>query len=104
MYMSPLGNLIREKGCLYSCYADDTQLYITVNKNSQDRVAMLEECLDSIRGWMASNKLILNESKTELLYISSRFKKISDRPTSLTFGENTVTFSKSARNLGFVFD
>ena len=65
---------------------------------------MLEECLDSIRGWMASNKLKLNESKTELLYISSRFKKSSDRPTSLTFGENTVTFSKSARNLGFVFD
>ena len=104
MYMSPLGDLIREEGCLYSCYADDTQLYITINNNDSDRVAKLEKCLNSIRGWMATNKLKLNESKTELLFIHSRFKKSTVKPASIKIGDNNVSFSKSARNLGFTFD
>ena len=53
---------------------------------------------------MASNRLKLNEKKTELLYLQSRFKKTSDQPTAMTIGNDTVTFSKSVRNLGFMFD
>ena len=100
--MSPLGNLIHEKGCLYTCYADDTQLYINISKQNSDAITKLEDCIDSIRIWMASNLLKLNDKKTELLYLQSRFKKTLDQPTSMTIGNDTVTFSRSVRNLGLI--
>ena len=104
LYMSPLGDLIREKGCLYTCYADDTQLYINVKKGNGDARTRLEDCIDSIRTWMASNRLKLNEKKTELLHLQSRFKKTDNQQTAMTIGNDTVTFSKSVKNLGFMFD
>ena len=104
LYMSPLGDLIREKGCHYSCYADDTQLYINIRRGNTNAINQLTECLTSIRSWMATNMLKLNENKTELLYVRSRFKESTDQPTSMEIGDNTVYFSKSVRNLGIMFD
>ena len=104
LYMSPLGDLIREKGCLYTCYADDTQLYVNVKMGSSDARTKLENCIDSIRIWMASNRLKLNEKKTELLHLQSRFKKTGNQQTAMTIGNDTVSFSKSVKNLGFMFD
>ena len=53
---------------------------------------------------MASNLLKLNDKKTELLYLQSRFKKTLEQPTPMTIGNDTVPFSRSVRNLGFMFD
>ena len=104
LYMSPLGDLIRENGCHYTCYADDTQLYINIGKDDTTAITQLTTCLDSIREWMAANMLKLNENKTEILYIQSRFKKPQVSATDINIGGSTVKFSKSVRNLGVIFD
>ena len=54
---------------------------------------------------MTSNKLQLNEDKTEVLLIHSQYKNLPDTcPNSMIIGDSEmIKFSKEARNLGVVF-
>ena len=53
---------------------------------------------------MASNRLKLNDKKTELLYLQSCFGKTLDQPTSMTIGNDIVPFSRSLVALIGVLD
>ena len=52
---------------------------------------------------MIENYLMLNDSKTELLHVTSKF---SDVPhiASLTAGDPLITPAQNVRNLGAIFD
>ena len=52
----------------YHMYADDTQLYqCTIEHNLQKLIADTEKCIHDVKIWMNTNKLKLNDSKTELI-------------------------------------
>jgi hypothetical protein len=53
---------------------------------------------------MAQNKLKLNNDKTELLTISSSRQQNKIIPTTLTIGNDIVSPSTTARNLGVILD
>uniref|UniRef100_A0A3B3TA27 Reverse transcriptase domain-containing protein n=1 Tax=Paramormyrops kingsleyae TaxID=1676925 RepID=A0A3B3TA27_9TELE len=102
LYMLPLGNIIRNHGVGFHCYADDTQLYISVNPDDTSLLSRLEDCLLDIRCWMAKKFLMLNTEKTEVLVIGPKAARntlhhlsISGLPTQ----PNTVV-----RNLGLLVD
>ena len=63
----------------------------------------IEQCVRNIDNWMVINKLKLNQDKTDVVLISSRYRP---RPPldSLQIGNVTVVPSSSARNLGVIFD
>ena len=63
----------------------------------------IEDCLLEISHWMNKNKLKLNQDKTELLLIHSKFRK---EPTfaPLNCGTEIITPSKSAKNIVVTFD
>ncbi|KAJ8048169.1 hypothetical protein HOLleu_00363 [Holothuria leucospilota] len=85
-------------------YADDIQLYITMK--SQDKeftVKKIEDCIHDTKGWMVANFLILNDSKTEVLHVTSKFSN-APQITHLTAGVSQVLSTQSARNLGASFD
>ena len=49
-------------------YADDTQLYMSIEPtNVHDLVNTLELCINDVKTWMLENKLKLNDEKTEIL-------------------------------------
>lgn len=57
-------------------YSDNTQLYTTIHKQQRDGGTVdLEACFKDINSWCVSNKLVLNDRKTELidLHIHSKF-------------------------------
>ena len=73
MYTAPVGDITRRHGIMHHFYADDTQLYVTLNPR-QDFSAQLQslnQCVDDIRIWMRLNMLKLNDDKTEVLLIGS---------------------------------
>ena len=92
---------------MYHLYADDTQLYVSFKLGSDDLLSSVKcrigICVQEINNWMILNGLKLNEKKTELLLLSSRY-----RPSlSLEFvrvGSETIQPSSSVRNLGVIFD
>ena len=102
MYVSPLGDLIREHGCSYTCYADETQLYFNINRSAPE--SSVSSIQDKIRQWMSRNKLKLNDGKTELIHIRSRFRDSSHNALTIQMGDSCVASSKTVKNLGVIFD
>ena len=74
IYSAPIEDIITKHGLSSVSYADDTQIYVVIKPSTRDSaVARVENRIDDIRTWMAANKLMLNDAKTELLHVSSRF-------------------------------
>ena len=108
LYTSPLAGIIKRYNLECNFYADDTQLYVAFKTDCLDKMVecktTIEQCVRDIDNWMAINKLKLNQDKTEVVLISSRY-----RPTppleSLQIGNVIVVPSSSVRNLGrVIFD
>lgn len=67
IYMKPLDKIIRHHGLRYQQYADDAQLYVSAQLS--DAVTYLSHCLESIKGWLGSNRLKLNHGMMEWLWV-----------------------------------
>ena len=74
MYTKPVSDIIQRHGLSHHSYADDTQLYMTMdhsNNDWRDGLACIELCVSEIREWMNQNMLKLNDDKTELIVFTS---------------------------------
>ena len=77
MYTKPVSDIIQRHGLSHHTYADDTQLYITMdhsNNNWRDGLARIQLCVSEIREWMKQNMLKLHDDKTELIVFTSKYK------------------------------
>ena len=107
MYISPLGDLVRQHNVSYHMYADDTQLYLSFRSNDHESTEVakssIEQCVLAIKKWMASNFLKLNDDKTELLVV---YPKHIETPSlrSIAVGEEVINPSECARNIGVMLD
>ena len=64
-------------------------------------IPKLEQCIIDIKSWSTANHLKLNEDKTEVLHITSKFRT-SSPITSVNIAGVPIAPVKSARNLGVV--
>ena len=107
LYTSPVADIIKSYGLSYHFYADDSQLYIAFNHNSQQQLLDTKECIErcvaDIQRWMQANDLKLNQDKTEIMLIHSKFKAYIDPPI-IQIGDDMIHVSSTATNLGFKFD
>ena len=104
LYTGPLCEIISAHPDIqYAVYADDTQLYITMSPNEHNEsLQKLSQCISDIMAW-SSNKLKLNQSKTEILHITSQFRNSGDLP-SLDIAGVAVISSKNVCDLGVIID
>ena len=107
LYTSPIADIIKFHKLQYHLYADDTQLYISFRTDCSYDLSLakrrVECCVNDIDCWMVNNGLKLNQDKTELVLISSKFRC---RP-SLEFiqvVDEKIQPKPSARNLGVIID
>ncbi len=71
MYTAPIGNIVRKHGLSHHLYADDTQLYISFDLDDVDgAVGRVEACIAEVAVWMETNKLMLNDGKTEAIFVN----------------------------------
>ena len=67
---------------------------------SDEAISAMTNCIADIRDWMISNKLMLNDSKTEILLVGSRQQLCKIEFDALMVGTSKVPSASSAlRNL-----
>ncbi|XP_072019942.1 uncharacterized protein [Amphiura filiformis] len=104
MYTIPVGEIIRRYSICFHCYADDIQLYAAFEpKVSGDRERVLNNlsaCISDINSWMVSNKLQLNQDKTEFFIIATN-RALNKLPViELSLGNHSIKPSANVKNLG----
>ena len=72
--------------------------------NQTDAVIAMERCISDIRTWMLTDKLKLNDDKTEFMLIGTKQQLSKVNIDCLTVGSIDVAPVTVARNLGTWFD
>ena len=107
MYTYPVGEIIKGHHLLHHCYADDTQLYITVKPSANDvagATARLESCVVDIKSWMGRNFLKVNNDKTELMFFSTKHRQHVGNDIRVQVGSAPAEPAAHVKNLGVIFD
>ena len=69
-----------------------------------DLLDCMQRCVSEVNIWMRSNKLKMNNYKTEILPCSTVHKLSSLENTTLEIDNETVPFSNKVKNLGVIID
>ncbi len=71
--MLALGSILTKYGVSFHFYADDTQIYLPLRKNTQRGLGSFNTCLsdNQTKSWLSSHFLHLNEGKTEAIVFES---------------------------------
>jgi len=102
LYIADGATITEKHGLSSHFYADDVQLYLSCRRGHTAVCASrVSACIDDITKWMASNRLMVNPAKTDVLWCST-----SQPPpdTPLLPAGTTVQPSANVRNLGVLFD
>ena len=104
MYSAPLEDVIKSHGINYISYVDDTQLVCTFHHDKRaETISKLEHCLNDVKAWTHGDRLKLNDAKTEVVHVTSRFVK-TDPIKNVVMGETDIAPPDEVRNLGVTFD
>ena len=97
LYIQPQSNLIKRHALSVHLFADDIQIDTSnLPQHVHSAISAVETCISDVKYWMIENKLHLNDEKTEC------FKNTQNlNCTYLSFGHNVISFSTTAKNLGF---
>ena len=106
MYIKPLSAIIDSHSIIHHSFADDLKLQMSA---PPDRISELlhsmQSCICDVKAWANANMLRLNDSKTELMLVTSkRSKHLHNLPTSITIGNAQIPFKLSVKNMGFTLD
>ena len=106
MYIKPLSAIIDSHSIIHHSFDDDLQLQMSA---PPDRISELlhsmQSCICDVKAWATANMLKLNDSKTELMLVTSkRSKHLHNLPTSITIGNAQIPFKQSVKNLGFTLE
>lgn len=104
LYMLPLGNIMRKHSIHFHCYADDTQLYLSMKPDETNQLSKLEACFKEIKIWMTRNFLLLNSDKTEVIVLGPKHLRDSVSNDIAALDGISLASSTTVRNLGVLFD
>ncbi len=105
LYIAPLEDVISKYDLDFMFYADDSDLYVAINPNNPlTSYETLSDCINEVILWNTRNMLFCNPGKTEVLHLSSRFKKHQNLQENFSFANTTVQVSDKVVNLGTILD
>ena len=93
-YVSSLFSIFSNHSVSAHAYADDHQQYMAFSPNLESQnqaVSCMESCLDGVKTWMISNKLKMNDPKTEFIIIGSHQQLAKIDLTRIRVGESRIS-------------
>ncbi|HSN23842.1 MAG TPA: reverse transcriptase family protein, partial [Methylomicrobium sp.] len=104
-YISPVGRLIASHGIGFHKYADDTQLYISLQQPITPSLDTLAQCTTDLQHWYWSNDLLLNPDKSEVAFFGTRQRmQRVNLPASVTVAGSSVAVCDTLKTLGIKLD
>ena len=108
IYASKLFEILKHHLPDVHAYANDNQSYLSFKPGSSvgelEAVTALQNCIIDIKTWMTTDKLKLNDGKTEFIIIGTRAQLDKINITKLSIDQVKVSPVSSVRNLGTWFD
>ena len=106
MYIKPLSANIDSHSIIHHSFADDLQLQMSAPPDGiSELLHSMQSCMSDVKAWATANMLILNDSKTKLMLVTSkRSKHLHNLPTSITIDNAQIPFKQSVKKLGFILD
>jgi len=107
-FISPVSTLVSSFGLQHQQFADDTQIYVSLDKvNPTSSQSRLESCLSALCSWFSQNGLCINPSKSESIMFSTtqglqRLK--SSGLTSVSVSDAKIPISNKITTLGVILD
>ena len=107
-YTSPTHHLVSTFGLSQQQYADDTIIYLSLEKsNPHCSLSKLENCLSALRLWFAQNSLTINPSKSVSTMFSTapRIAKLeANGLKTVSVAGSSITIDKDFTTLGVTLD
>ena len=73
LFVAPVSGVITSFGVSFHQFADDTQLYISVDPGDvRHSLSILDRCSCAVHDWFTHNGLSLNPTKSEILFMGTR--------------------------------
>ena len=69
--VTPVGRLIASYGVHYQEYANDTQLFTKMSVPATAAIGLLQDCAEALRYLLWNNGLLLNSSKSFIVYFGT---------------------------------
>ena len=106
MYIRPLSAIIVSHSIIHHSFADDLQLQMSAPLDGiSELLHSMQSCMSDVKAWASAKILKLNDSKTELMLVTSkRTNHLHSLPTSITIGNVQIPFKQSVKNLSLTLD
>ena len=101
IFTADLGPLLAAGATLSQSYADDLQAYVhCLAGQAISAVETMSLTIETLQAWMSSNRLRLNPTKTQLIWLGTRQQLAKVDLVSITSKYPHLAFSSSVRDLG----
>ena len=105
LYTSSLSLSFNSYNINYHMYADDTQFYKASDISDLPLlISEIENCVKDVKSWTDSNKLKLNNNKTEIIMCSTESKLNQLTVKGMQFDNNFIEFTHVTKSLGVYID
>ena len=106
LFVAPVAHVIRSFDLTFHQYADDTQLYINVDRrNISTSLDSLDRCTGELEDWFTHNGLALNPSKSEVMFLGTRPQiRAVGQVSVVKVAGHEIHPSDDIKNLGVILD
>lgn len=103
IYIAPIADVIKSFKMQHTQYADDTQLYITLDGASS--TLTMNDCFNAVHRWFTINGLSLNPDKSEAIVVATGARHRQEGEIAMVkLGGNSIPVSRFVRTLGVTID
>ena len=104
-YSAGVINIVEHHGLRAHGYADDLQVYGHVAQDDvSSLVVRMVACIEHVKSWMTSNRLRLNPSKTELIWLGSNRRLHHCPADKVRISNADIQPVESVRDLGILIN
>ncbi len=105
LYTQDIIPLVQNFGLNISVFADDIQVYGSCTPGDTSQLcARLTSCISSVGSWLRSNKLLLNQTKTDFMWLSTKQRQRSVPSDPIVLDNHSIQPVSSVKCLGVIFD